>query len=120
MFLTGIDHIQLAAPIGSEKQARDFYSSVLGMKEIPKPENLQSRGGCWFRCGVQEVHIGIQANFVAAEKAHPGFTVRSLNELKRRLVENGYDVEEELPIEGRSRIFTKDPFGNRIEFLTYP
>lgn len=79
MFLTGIDHIQLAAPAGSEEQARYFYGTLLGMEEIPKPENLRARGGCWFRCGLQEVHIGIQTNFVAAEKAHPGFIVRSMN-----------------------------------------
>ena len=49
-FLTGIDHIQIAAPKGSEDKARAFYGEILGMEEIPKPENLQGRGGCWFKC----------------------------------------------------------------------
>ncbi|SCW70271.1 hypothetical protein SAMN04487970_103113 [Paenibacillus tianmuensis] len=55
---TGIDHVQLAAPDGCEKEARAFYGELLGMREIPKPVLLQARGGVWFGCGPHEVHIG--------------------------------------------------------------
>ena len=118
-FLTGIDHIQIAAPPGSEDAARKFYGELLGMEEIPKPENLKGRGGCWFHCGSHEVHIGIQQDFMPAKKAHPGFTVNALKQLKSRLEEADYTISEEPPIEGRSRFFTHDPFGNRIEFLAF-
>ena len=118
-FLTGLDHIQIAAPPNSENQARQFYGNLLGMEEIPKPENLQARGGCWFNCGSHEVHIGIQNDFIPAKKAHPGFTVNALEELKARLESAGYSISEEPPINGRSRFFTHDPFGNRIEFLEF-
>jgi len=118
-FLTGIDHIQIAAPPGSEVAARTFYGDLLGMQEIPKPENLKARGGCWFQCGSHEVHIGIQQDFIPAKKAHPGFTVNALEQLKSRLEEADYTISEEPPIEGRSRFFTHDPFGNRIEFLAF-
>lgn len=118
-FLTSIDHIQIAAPPQSEEQAREFYGKLLGMEEIPKPENLQGRGGCWFKCGAQEVHIGIQADFMPAKKAHPGFTVHALEQLKSRLETAGCLISEEPPIAGRARFFTHDPFGNRIEFLEF-
>lgn len=118
-FLTGIDHIQIAAPPSSENAARKFYGELLGMEEIPKPDNLIGRGGCWFRCGAHEVHIGIQPDFMPAKKAHPGFTVNALEQLKTRLKEAGYTIKEEPPIDGRSRFFTDDPFGNRIEFLAF-
>lgn len=118
-FLTGIDHIQIAAPQGSEDAARKFYGELLGMKEIPKPENLRNRGGCWFQCGTHEVHIGIQQDFMPSTKAHPGFTVNALEQLKSRLHEAKYTISEDQPIEGRARFFTQDPFGNRIEFLEF-
>ncbi len=118
-FLTGIDHIQIAAPPGSEDAARLFYGELLGMEEIPKPENLRGRGGCWFQCGSHEVHIGIQQDFMPAQKAHPGFTVNALEQLKSRLKEASYSISEESPIAGRSRFFTHDPFGNRVEFLEF-
>ncbi len=118
-FITGLDHIQLAAPPQSELKARAFYGQLLGMTEIPKPENLRSRGGCWFQCGSQELHIGIQENFSAAKKAHPGFTIQAMGELKTRIEAAGYMISEDLPIDGRQRFFTHDPFGNRIEFLEF-
>lgn len=118
-FLTGIDHIQVAAPPHTEEQARSFYGELLGMQEIPKPENLKARGGCWFQCGAQEVHIGVQVDFTPAKKAHPGFTVHALQQLKDRLLAADYIINEEPPIAGRERFFTNDPFGNRIEFLAF-
>ena len=33
-----IDHIQLAAPKGSEEIARKFFKDILGFAEIDKPE----------------------------------------------------------------------------------
>ena len=117
--ITSIDHIQIAAPPNSEDKARSFYGDILGMTEIQKPDNLQGRGGCWFQAGAQEVHIGIQQDFVPAKKAHPGFTVNALELLKLQLQKAGYAVHEDAPINGRSRFFTNDPFGNRIEFLAF-
>lgn len=118
-FLTGIDHIQIAAPPGSEDIARSFYGELLGMTEIVKPKNLKVNGGCWFQCGSQEVHIGIQPDFTPAKKAHPGFMVNAPELLRSALQTADYIISEELPIEGRSRFFTHDPFGNRIEFLAF-
>lgn len=117
--MLGIDHIQIAAPQGSEEIARNFYGRLLGMEEIAKPPALKARGGCWFQCGSQEVHIGIQPDFSPAKKAHPGFTVNALEQLKLSLQKANYVISEEPPIDGRSRFFTYDPFGNRIEFLAF-
>jgi 4-hydroxyphenylpyruvate dioxygenase-like putative hemolysin len=43
-----IDHLQLAMPPGAEEKARLYYSDILDMSEVEKPEPLASRGGCWF------------------------------------------------------------------------
>ncbi|WP_064093619.1 VOC family protein [Rossellomorea aquimaris] len=115
----GIDHIQLAGPKGCEEEARKFYNEILGLEEIAKPENLQGRGGCWFQFGSQEIHVGVQKDFVPATKAHPGLLVSNLEELRERLVGMGVEVKEDTPIKGRDRFFVSDPFGNRIEFLEF-
>lgn len=118
-FVKGIDHVQVAAPNGSEEEARSFYSDVLGMKEVEKPESLKGRGGCWFQCGIQEVHVGIEEPFNPSKKAHPGFIAEDLEGLQQALLTAGYTVKDDAPIAGRKRIFTEDPFGNRIEFLEF-
>jgi len=55
-----LDHLQIAAPGGCEAAARDFYGALLGMQEIEKPEQLRARGGCWFECVTQQLHIGVE------------------------------------------------------------
>jgi catechol 2,3-dioxygenase-like lactoylglutathione lyase family enzyme len=115
----GIDHIQLAAPKGCEDQARDFFANVLGLTEIPKPEDLRARGGCWFQCGNQEIHVGVEEDFKAAKKAHPGLIVKNIADLKNTLQQHQIAWREEPPIEGRNRIHVSDPFGNRMEFLEF-
>ncbi|NDI34968.1 VOC family protein [Chengkuizengella sediminis] len=112
-----IDHVQLAAPKDSEDQARQFYSVILGMEEIPKPDKLIGRGGVWFQCGIQQVHIGIQEDFQPAKKAHPAFEVKHVLELGEDLNKHGLEVKEDDVIEGVKRFFVNDPFGNRLEFL---
>ncbi|WP_096434995.1 VOC family protein [Alteribacter populi] len=117
--LAGIDHIQLAAPKDCEEEARHFYNGLLGLEEIPKPENLRKRGGVWFKLGSQELHIGVQEAFIPAKKAHPGFIVHDLQEVKNLLTNENVEIKEEPPIKGRERFFVSDPFENRIEFLAF-
>lgn len=116
---TGIDHVQLAAPKGSENVSRHFFEEILGMKEVPKPSNLAKRGGVWFQCGNHQLHIGIQDDFVPAKKAHPAFHVENLEELRQILMKEGVEIKEDEPLEGAKRFYLNDPFGNRIEFLMW-
>jgi catechol 2,3-dioxygenase-like lactoylglutathione lyase family enzyme len=115
-----IDHIQIAAPEGCESAARDFYGSVLGMKEIEKPPVLRARGGCWFECGSQQLHIGVERDFQAAKKAHPAFAVFRLDELREALRARGVKVVDDDSLPGARRFYAEDPWGNRLEFVELP
>src|SRR5581483_1666675 len=68
----GLDHVQVAAPPGCEAEARAFYSGLLGLEELEKPERLRARGGCWFRAGAQELHVGVEEPFAPGRRRHPG------------------------------------------------
>jgi catechol 2,3-dioxygenase-like lactoylglutathione lyase family enzyme len=115
MTITGIDHVQVAAPPGCEAEARAFYGALLGLEELPKPEPLRARGGCWFRAGAQELHVGVEEGFVPARKAHPGLVVAGLDALAERLRQAGAEAAWDDSIAGVRRIHTADPFGNRLE-----
>jgi catechol 2,3-dioxygenase-like lactoylglutathione lyase family enzyme len=116
MTISGIDHVQVAAPTGSEAEARAFYGGLLGLEEIPKPEALAARGGCWFQAGAQELHIGIEEPFTPARKAHPSFVVSDLDGLAAQFADQGIGVRYDDQIPGTKRFETTDPFGNRLEF----
>lgn len=117
MPIIGIDHVQLAIPEGGEAIARWFYGVVLGLAEIPKPPNLASRGGVWFRCGPLQLHLGIEADFRPALKAHPGLLVRDLPAMVRDCEAAGIATKADEPIEGFIRVHLSDPFGNRLELV---
>ena len=114
--ILGIDHVQVAAPAGCEAEARAFYAGLLGLAEVPKPEALRARGGCWFRAGTHELHVGVEEPFAPARKAHPGFVVADLDALAERLRAEGIAVEPAEAIPGTKRFHAADPFGNRLEF----
>ncbi|HXL22789.1 MAG TPA: VOC family protein [Candidatus Dormibacteraeota bacterium] len=112
-----IDHLQIAAPLRSEEAARGFYGGILGMAEIAKPPELRKRGGCWFACGGQQLHIGVEEDFRAAKKAHPAFAVESLEALRLALVQRGYPAIDDENLPGSRRFYSEDPWGNRLEFV---
>jgi catechol 2,3-dioxygenase-like lactoylglutathione lyase family enzyme len=115
--ITGLDHVQVAMPRGAEQQARAFYGALLAMTEDPKPPVLAARGGCWFHAGTAIVHLGVEDPFTPAGKAHPAFAVEDLDALAAALSGAGYEctrADGEVP--GVRRFYTRDPFGNRVEF----
>jgi len=115
--ITHIDHIQLAAPVGCETAAREFYGEILGLREIEKPASLRGRGGCWFQCGDQQLHIGVETSFQPAKKAHPAFAVADLDALRESLVARAVKVTDDTSLLDLRRFFAEDPWGNRLEFL---
>ena len=112
-----IDHVQLAMPRGREDEARAFYSGLLGIPEAPKPPALAARGGVWFERDGLKVHLGVDAEFRPARKAHPAFLVRGLRELAGRLRTAGVEVVDDGLMPGYERVYVADPFGNRLELM---
>lgn len=117
MSILGIDHVQLAMPKGGEARARAFYGGVLGLAEVAKPPELAARGGVWFTAGGINIHLGVDADFRPAQKAHPALLVRGLAAYVARARAEGCAIVEDDPLSGYHRVFLNDPFGNRIELM---
>jgi extradiol dioxygenase family protein len=90
------------------------------MEELPKPEPIRARGGCWFRAGEQELHVGVEEPFAPARKAHPGLVVTDLAALRARLRAAGLEYVDDTKISRTDRLFVSDPFGNRLEVRQVP
>lgn len=115
--LQAIDHVQIAIPIGGEAEAQPFYRDLLGLKEIPKPPAMAARGGAWYQAGHIQVHLGVEADFRANDKAHVAFVVDDVEALADRVAAAGFRVKRDNDLPGHIRAFIYDPFGNRIEIL---
>jgi catechol 2,3-dioxygenase-like lactoylglutathione lyase family enzyme len=103
-------------PAGREDEARQFYAGLLGIPERAKPAHLAARGGVWFESEAVKLHLGVEADFRPARKAHPALLVRDLRALVDRLRQAGVPVIDE-PLAGYHRVYVADPFGNRLELM---
>lgn len=116
--IAALDHIQMAMPAGQEHIARQFWCTTLGLQEIAKPQPLRDRGGLWLQLTPAiELHLGVEADFVPARKAHPGFRVLDIQSVAAALTQAGWPLAWDTALIGRQRFFSQDPFGNRLEFL---
>jgi len=115
--IAALDHVQLAAPPGSEDALRAYYTGALGMTEIPKPPVLAARGGCWFQAGTVQLHLGVEEDFHPAKKAHPGLRITGIDAYAARLAAHGAPVTWDDNLPGHRRFYSEDPAGNRLEFL---
>jgi len=116
--ITGVHHVQITIPKGSEDAARQFYCGLLGLAEIEKPKALVPRGGFWLAAGDSQIHVGVEDGVDRrATKAHVAYLVRGLAECQARLLAAGIPIQSGVEIPGYTRFEFRDPFGNRIEML---
>ncbi len=118
LLILRVQHAQITIPKDAETEARKFYCEFLGLKEIPKPESLQTRGGFWLELGAFQIHVGTEDGFDRTQtKAHIAYEVEDLNAWREKLETNNVKIIEGIPIPNYSRFEFRDPFGNRVEFL---
>lgn len=115
--VTGLNHVQVTAPREREAEAKAFYGDILGLLEIPKPAVLAVRGGAWYQVGEQQLHLGLEDDFTPTRKGHPALLVSDLAAMRTRLEAAGVVVKVDAQIPGYQRFETRDPFGNRLEFM---
>ena len=109
--IVGLDHVQLALPPDGLERARRFYGELLGLAEEPRPAGRSP--GLWFRAPGTVLHLGVEAAFVPARKAHPAFLVADLAAARAALEAAGHATVDA----GGPRFHAFDPFGNRLEFV---
>lgn len=118
MSLVAVHHVQVTVPSAQEAAARAFYLGVLGLSEIPKPDALKTRGGFWVQLGAAQIHLSLEDGVDRhATKAHVAYQVSDLAHWRAQLESAGCKVLDSVPIPGYDRFETRDPFGNRVEFI---
>jgi catechol 2,3-dioxygenase-like lactoylglutathione lyase family enzyme len=110
-----VDHIHIAVPTECLEEAKNFYSEIIGLELIDRPNHLFTTRGYWFNIGNVQLHVGIEPRMPVSTR-HTAFEVTdvdaALNYLKDKV-----QILEEPKIPGRRRFAFLDPFGNRMELL---
>jgi catechol 2,3-dioxygenase-like lactoylglutathione lyase family enzyme len=111
-----LDHVQLCVPPGAEAAAREFYGTLLGLREIEKPAPLRANGGLWFEIADIQLHIGVERDQTKS-KRHPAFEVENIEAVRSYLEASGVRTKDEISLSRIKRFSFFDPFDNRIELL---
>jgi catechol 2,3-dioxygenase-like lactoylglutathione lyase family enzyme len=115
--ITGLDHVQIEAPVGCEAEARAFFGAFLGLPELQKPAALRGRRGAWFALpDRRQLHVGVTPDFVPREKGHPALRCTDLAAFQAHCGAHGVSCQADAEA-GVPRVFLRDPFGNRLEVV---
>jgi catechol 2,3-dioxygenase-like lactoylglutathione lyase family enzyme len=122
MTITSLQHVALPFPGTTEAfaAARSYYSGTLGLRELPVPRDLVA-DVVWYEVGSQELHLFAERDPTssAESRSHACLEVTDLGSMRARLHAEGMNTFDGVPVlPGRVRFFTRDPFGNVLEFVT--
>ena len=113
---TGIDHVQLAMPVGGEDTARSFYCSVLGRPKSRNRRNWQSAVDAGLQAVLYSSTSALNPTFALPGK-HPALRYSDYDALVARLRAAGVEVKTDDTIPAVRRCHVFDPLGNRIELI---
>ncbi len=113
-----LDHVQLCFAPGKLEDARRFYTEVIGLQQIDRPQEFSGSQGIWFQLSNMQLHLGMEPENGVSNR-HPAFEVTDLAAAREHLERHGIAIIEELQVPGQRRFSFVDPFNNRIELLEW-
>jgi catechol 2,3-dioxygenase-like lactoylglutathione lyase family enzyme len=115
--LLGVNHVNVTVPAALETATRHFYSVVLGLRQIPKPEGPRKNIGAWYELGRIQLHLSIEDGVDnQASERHVCYQVADVGGAELRFRNSGIEViVDSNPAGGGKRFFVRDPGGNLIE-----
>jgi catechol 2,3-dioxygenase-like lactoylglutathione lyase family enzyme len=119
-----LQHAAVTFPEGQDAAIRRFYGEVLGIPEMPVPEEVAEHGWIWFATSDEGVELHFIPHAIAPDPQrihHFCLQVDDLAALRERLAAAGAEVRDAgSRIQGRDRAFVRDPVGNLVELVEIP
>src|SRR6266849_1517859 len=116
--VTALHHVNVTVPPELEASTKEFYGSVLGLRQVPKPAAAR-QGGAWYQIGAVQLHLSVAAEDGGSPRSrHVCFTVDDLAATEKRFREAGVEiVPDARPVAGALRFYVRDPGGNQLEIV---
>ncbi len=113
---TRINHFNICVPPDRLDEAKNFYSNVMGLELINRPDDVFDSPGYWFNIGDAQLHIGVEESSRFTER-HTAIEVTNILSAQKHLEANGIHIHPQPKVRGWERFAFVDPFGNRMELL---
>ena len=112
-----LHHVNVVVPPGRTDSVVAFYTDVLRLRRVAKPSEGMAASGAWFDVDDStQVHVS-ERDGERHPQVHFGLVVDDFDATLRRVTTAGAPWEDQPPVFGGRRGFTRDPEGNRIELL---
>ena len=121
--ITELNHVNVTVPKSAEEASKQFYGSVLGLREIPKPEGSRVGVGAWYQLDGVQLHLSVEDGVGDnnASRRHVCLMVVNLAHAEQQLSGAGFEIlPDERPVVGWLRFYVRDPGGNLIEIAQDP
>ncbi len=114
--VTALHHVNVTVPTELEAASKEFYGSVLGLQQVPKPAAAR-QSGAWYQIGANQLHLSVENEASGpVSSRHICFSVSDLSAAEKRFREAGVEIiPEARPVPGTSRFYVRDPGGNLLE-----
>src|SRR5262245_3387161 len=113
--ITALHHVNVTVPAELENAAKDFYGSVLGLKQVPKPATSR-QSGAWYQIENVQLHLSVENEERLLSSRHICFTVSNLTEAEQRFRKAGVEIiPDPRPNPDSPRFYARDPGGNQLE-----
>jgi len=114
--VTALHHVNVTVPPEREAATKEFYGSMLGLQQVPKP-GTSRQSGAWYQIGGTQLHLSVEDGVSHSESSgHVCFTVDDLRATEKRFRDAGVEIiPDPRPAPGAPRFYVRDPGGNQLE-----
>src|SRR5205814_965080 len=87
--VTQLHHVNVTVPAELEAPTKEFYGSVLGLQQVPKPPGSR-QSGAWYQIGATQLHLSVEDEVGGSQSSrHVCFTVDDLAATEKRFRDAG-------------------------------
>src|SRR5437773_8223148 len=87
-----LHHVNVTVPAELEAATKEFYGSVLGLEQVPKPAAAR-QSGAWYQVGATQLHLSVDDNERGPlSSRHICFTVSDLAAAEKTFREAGIEI----------------------------
>ena len=113
-----LHHVNVTVPSELEAATKNFYGTVLGLEQVPKPAAAR-QSGAWYQIGANQLHLSVEDEATGPlSSRHICFAVSDLGASEKRFRDAGVEIiPDPRPIPSVQRFYVRDPGGNQLEIV---
>src|SRR6266850_7538521 len=92
LMVTQLHHVNVTVPPELETATKEFYGTVLGLEQVPKPAAAR-QSGAWYQIGATQLHLSVEDEAIGPlSSRHICYVVSDLGAAEKRFRDAGVEM----------------------------